>query len=255
MSSQDIVCPAAQGLPDFLEKNNYRDVDDIHDCPWQIGKKTSQTAFQFLFLHPRQLEDFNAFMTHQRMGSKSFLDVYPLQEEVANAPLESTRALFVDIGGGVRHICDALKQQYPDIPGRVIVQDLPETITQAPSRPGVEAMAHDYFTPQPIKGAKYYYFRNIMHNLADKDCLRILEQTRGAISEDSLVLIDEIVLPVKGTHWRAAQLDMLMLSGLGAVERTERQWNALLSKARFKVVSMHHYDDVQHDAVLAIAPM
>lgn len=48
---------------------------------------------------------------------------------------------------------------------------------------------------------------------------------------------------------------MLMLSGLGALERTERQWNALLSKAGSKVISVHCYDHAQHESVLAVAPM
>jgi hypothetical protein len=184
-------------LPDFLDKNHYQDADDdIQHCPWQTGTKTSETGFQFLFSHPRQLQDFNTFMTHQHLEQKSFLDVYPLQEEVASAPpVESCRTLFVDIGGGVGHVGEALKQRHPDLPGRIILQDLPATIAQAPSRPGVEAMAHDYFTSQPAQDARYYYFRNVMHNLTDKDCFRILEQTRGAMSADSLILIDELVLP------------------------------------------------------------
>ncbi|KAK8043794.1 hypothetical protein PG994_012632 [Apiospora phragmitis] len=49
----------------------------------------------------------------------------------------------------------------PDRPGRVINQDLPGTVARALPTPGVENMAHDFFEPQPVRGAKFYYMRGV----------------------------------------------------------------------------------------------
>ena len=63
--------------------------------------------------------------------------------------------LLVDIGGNVGHDLVRFKTQYPDLPGRLILQDLPSVIEAAkPSLPaGIETMDHDFFTPQPVQGA------------------------------------------------------------------------------------------------------
>lgn len=58
--------------------------------------------------------------------------------------------LFVDVGGGAGHKCMELKARYPALPGKVILQDRPETLAHA--IPTVESMVHDFFTEQPIKG-------------------------------------------------------------------------------------------------------
>ena len=40
----------------------------------------------------------------------------------------------------------------PDLPGRLVAQDLPTVIGAAPAPPtGVEMQAYDFFTEQPIK--------------------------------------------------------------------------------------------------------
>jgi hypothetical protein len=47
------------------------------------------------------------------------------------------------------------RRQLPDHPGRLVLQDLPEAISQARTQalhPSIEIMEHDLFTEQPIKG-------------------------------------------------------------------------------------------------------
>lgn len=38
---------------------------------------------------------------------------------------------------------------------------------------GVEMMAHDFFTPQPVQNAKYYYLRTVLHDWADDKAVPI----------------------------------------------------------------------------------
>jgi demethylsterigmatocystin 6-O-methyltransferase len=81
----------------------------------------------------------------------SWLDVVPFPD-VATSMDSSDRAAFVDIGGNIGHQCARLKAKYPNLSGRVVLQDREETIKNAPSIEGVEFMVHDFFTPQPVKG-------------------------------------------------------------------------------------------------------
>lgn len=82
-----------------------------------------------------------------------WLDLYPLSRTLEGAELEG--ALIVDVGGGRGHDMErfrfrASQQQL----GRIIVQDLPLVVDEAKKDQvgnSIEFMAHDFFTPQPVK--------------------------------------------------------------------------------------------------------
>ena len=245
----DIVSPSAQALPAYLERTGYKNPDSINDCPWHPGYNKEMNVMKYLFSHPPVLEEFNTFMQHQRLDSNIWLDSYPI--DLSTSP---GSAFFVDIGGGKGHMCAELKQRYPDLPGRVVVQEIPETIKSIPPDQPFEAMVHDYYTEQSVQGAKYYYFRNIMHNLTDEDCQKVLSQTKSAMSPHSKILVDEIVVPIQGAHWRTVQMDLLMMSALGAIERTEKQWHTLFGKVGLRIANIYVYDAIQGDAVLEVIP-
>jgi hypothetical protein len=63
--------------------------------------------------------------------------------------------VYVDIGGNIGHQCAEFKEAYPDVPGRVVLQDMAHSIAAALPTPGVEKMVHNFFEPQPIKGASF----------------------------------------------------------------------------------------------------
>ena len=62
------------------------------------------------------------------------------------------------------------------------------------------------------------------------------------MAEDSSILIDEIVIPVKGAHWHATSSDLLMMVFLASFERTEDQWRRLLDSAGLKIVKIYTYN-------------
>jgi hypothetical protein len=96
---------------------------------------------------------------------------------------------------------------------------------------------HDFFSEQPIKGARAYYFRNIFHDWPDKECASTLKNIAEAMKPGySKLLIFEWVLPTKGVPLYPALLDVNMTALLNGMERTEVQWEALLAQARFEVV-------------------
>lgn len=66
---------------------------------------------------------------------------------------EDNPVLLVDVGGGKGHDLALFQKMYSDLPGGLVLQDIPYVIEQAGALPaGIEAMPYDFFTPNPIKG-------------------------------------------------------------------------------------------------------
>ena len=91
-------------------------------------------------------------MTVQRAGTPDWLSVFPVKEEVGTWSAEPNKALFVDIGGSFGHQCRAFKAKYPNLPGRVILQDIRQTLEQVLPIEGVEIIVQNFFEPQAITG-------------------------------------------------------------------------------------------------------
>ena len=153
--------------------------------------------------------------------------------------------MFVDVGGGSGHQCVDLRKAFPDIQGRVIVQDLEYPISTRLEYASVEGMVHDAFKPQPIEGsctlftaflsrssgltqknreilqtenaflltislgARFYYLRTVLHDWTDEHCVSILINLKDAMNLRSRILIDELVLPDQGVDWTATALILL----------------------------------------------
>ncbi|KAI8623408.1 putative sterigmatocystin 8-O-methyltransferase precursor [Xylariaceae sp. FL1651] len=182
--------------------------------PCHVGHSTNMSPFAWLQKNPEHFGYFLPWMTAQCEGLLIFLDVKDFKAELAH---ESTRStpLFVDVGGAMGHQCIALKQRYLTVPSRIILQELAHVIDQAKAGPltgldDIEAQAYDFFTPQPIRGARAYYLRNILHDWPDDKCLDILDNTKAGMTSDS-----------RGAPGRATQLDMAMITCLAAMERSE----------------------------------
>lgn len=251
--NHDNILPCWQALPEFLAETKYQNPSDGAHSPFQKGHRTDQMPFDWALAVPSRFDNFLQWMMANREGQKMFLDVYPFEKELCHS-LKPEIPLFVDVGGGIGHMCLALKQKLPHAPGRVINQDLPPAIAQAIPCEGVEHTVHDFMTEQPIKGARAYYLRNIMHDWPDEKCIIILEQIIKVMDKDSVILIDDMVLPNQGAHWRATQLDLAMMAGLAAMERTEKQWYSMLDAAGLKVKQIYTYTPELRDSIIVAVP-
>ena len=80
----------------------------------------------------------------------TWLDVFPVKQDCAGMSPE--RAVFVDVGGGLGHQCMSLRNHFPDLTGRVVLQDIPATLEHVTSLEKVEIVAQDFFQPQAVKG-------------------------------------------------------------------------------------------------------
>ncbi|KAF7860549.1 uncharacterized protein EAF02_010783 [Botrytis sinoallii] len=174
----------------------------------------------------RETRLLHGVMTAQREGMDVWLDLFPFEEYVKD--LDPAQVMFVDVGGGIGHKCLELKTRFPALKGEVILEDLPITLKHALSIDGVKALPQDFFTPQQIKNARFYYMRNILHDWPDDKCKIILDHLREAMGPNSAILIDEIVLPNSGTNFQAMNIDFTMMAALSAMERTQSQWEKVL---------------------------
>lgn len=148
--------PTFMALPRFLAKNNYRNPDDISDCPFQAGHNTDLSLFPWFQQRPELGPDFLNWMNSHCSDLPRFYDSYGIKQELwQNADADTI--LFVDVGGAHGHQTLGLKQKYPDQPGRFILQDQEFVVEQVKATPlpgfdGIEVQVHDFFTPQPLKG-------------------------------------------------------------------------------------------------------
>ena len=82
-----------------------------------------------------------------------YKDFFPIQNALENSNLDDSIPLLVDVGGSIGRDVEEFRNKHSGLTGRLIVQDLPGTIRQASKEiQGIELVAHDFFTPQPIHG-------------------------------------------------------------------------------------------------------
>jgi demethylsterigmatocystin 6-O-methyltransferase len=179
-------------------------------------------------------------------------DSFPVEKEIGSFEASPEKPILVDVGGGYGQQSINFKKRLPNVSGRVIVQDVPSTLSQAKPVEGIEFIEHDFFQPQTIKGAKFYYLRHIFHDWTDKDCLRILKEIIPVMGPDSRIIIDEVVLPDIGAPWQAAYMDLTMMYSLGGAERTKTEWENLLNEAGLKILQIHKYDPKMQAVIVAV---
>lgn len=244
----DYVNPGIQLFPDFLKEHGYQDVEDTADCVLPKAWKSNLPTFLHYQTKPDLFAQFNKYMKVQRLGMPTWMDVYPYQKLIQG--LTPQQPFFVDIGGGFGHQCIALREALPELPNKILLQDIAATLEHVIQPLGVDIIVQDFFQPQQTKGAKIYYMRNIIHDYPDEKAIEILQNTKAALGPDSVILIDDMVLPGEGVHWQAAQLDLTMMICLASIERTEEQWMALIPKAGLRINKIYQYTASLGDSIL-----
>lgn len=164
--SFNTVGPMIQALPDFLAENNYQDITSPLHTPLQKAYNTDLHPFAWLQGKPENFGYFNQFMATQRQDMPTWLDVYPWQDKTDG--LKPEQPFFVDIGGGIGHQSIALREKVPQLPNKIILQDIPGALDHAIKHPGVEPVLQDFFQPQTITGIGQFYTFTPRINLLPK---------------------------------------------------------------------------------------
>jgi C-methyltransferase len=157
----------------------------------------------------------------------------------------SNASHIVDVGGGNGSLLSAVLALFPG--RRATLLDLPGGIAAARAGeggplPGVALVAGDFFAAVP-PGGDCYLLRHIVHDWSDEDALRILRNVRAAAAPGAQVLILESPLPEGDVFAPGKWLDLHMMLLVGGRERTQAQYEALMSAAgltRFRMIPTPH---------------
>ncbi|KAF1948224.1 O-methyltransferase [Byssothecium circinans] len=228
-------------LPSFLKENGYRQPEDPRKGLFQYAFGTDEEAFEYWGKIPNVLDNFNTCMSGIRGSRPSWIEWWPVQERLLNGvetSKQGSEVLLVDVAGGRGHDVQAFGRKFNNTKGTLVLQDLPAVIDDIQHLDeGIRRMKYDFFTPQPIRGARAYFFHFIMHDWSDDVCIRILSHTAAAMKAGySKLLLNEFILPNQGCPLFPAGFDLQMMAMHAAQERTETQWKELLNKAGLKVI-------------------
>lgn len=231
------IIRVVSAMPDFLEETKYVNPVDKDRTAWKYAYGTEQHYFEYVNAPGREknLEAFRHHMAFKTIGLKWY-EVPEIMDAVfGDAKGGRDDVLLVDVGGSSGHDLIGFHAAHPDMPGRLVLQDLPTTIQSldaaALTGQNIEPMGHDFFTPQPVFGAKVYYLKMILHDWPSEQCLQILEKLRPALKKGySRILLNEIVIPETEAGWFETSVDLLMMQVHAAQERRERGWNQLVER-------------------------
>ncbi|RYP35043.1 hypothetical protein DL768_011019 [Monosporascus sp. mg162] len=229
---------SATKMSPFFKETGYRPPEDPRKGLFQYAFQTDKEAFELWHKIPDVMNNFNVCMTGIRGSRPSWVEWWPVEARIFQGFVEADgNVLLVDIAGGRGHDVQAFKNKFPNQKGRLVLEDLPAVIDDVKQLDeDIERVKYDFFTPQPIVGARVYFFHFIMHDWSDEVCLEILAHTTAAMTKAySKLLLNEFILPDQGCPLFLSGFDLQMMTMHAGQERTESQWDALLSKAGLKV--------------------
>ncbi|RAL13126.1 O-methyltransferase [Aspergillus homomorphus CBS 101889] len=229
----DEYCPAMLRTHEFLRRHQWQDRIGLRSNPYTLVHSCEgQTMFEHVSQSPERLTRINDAMVAED-SLLAEIGLYPFKERLG-ALAQADQPTIVDVGGGRGHILRQLKANTAGLGGRFILQDRASVIADngpEMTRHGIELMAHDFFTPQPVKGALVYYVRRTLHDWPDEEVRQILAHLAGAMDRDkSRILITETIIPEVGATMSHAYMDHTMMT-FGGTERTAKDFARLFDQA------------------------
>lgn len=255
MYSHDVHGSVLTKLPEYIRQNGLMSPSAASAGPFQFAFGTTLHHFDWLRDNPRQSYAFNSMMTAQRRErGQDWFEYFPVEERFAEATTyQQAMPIFVDIGGGFGADLAAFELRYPGIKSKLILEELPDVVESIIDLPvGIETLPYDFFTPQPVLGASFYYMRTILHDWPDREASMILQRIHTAMTPESTLLINEFIMPDSGAPQLPSKLDLSMMAMFSSMERTCRQWKNLLQSAGFVIVRIWSSPEqnVEHSSLI-----
>ncbi|KAF2162455.1 hypothetical protein M409DRAFT_27079 [Zasmidium cellare ATCC 36951] len=228
---------AYSALPWFLRKNGYKSPASVKECCWQEVYEGDGTIWEWMKENPEMGKYFNDYMAAARpYTSSALVEEFPFEKLFEGSTGEEI--VFVDVGGGHGHQALSLRKSFPPERGRMILQDLPQ-VAEGKSLEGVEVMVHDMFKEQPIKGARAYYFRGVLHDHDDPVCQDFLKQIVKVMGPDSRLLVHDAIIEDFMPSIQSVRQDLGLMCLFAGRERTKAQMKALLESVGLTVVATY----------------
>ena len=267
------ILPTCVALPEHLARTNYQNPTNASDTPFKSIKGLDY--FQWLNTNTQAGMGFNDLMA-EFSGQTVFkwTEVYPLSHITGNFAVTSSGGngngegeddppLVVDVGGGLGTSMELLQSALiseegtsstgavSEQPPKLIVEDVASVIAEGKTKhPDLTFITHDFFTPQPVIGARAYFLRNVLHDWPDETAALILQNLKGAMAAQSTgqngtssgvkskLLLEENVMFDMATDVSSESMDFVMMGLLSGSERSEGRWRSLLSKQGFDVLKI-----------------
>ncbi|KAJ4410271.1 hypothetical protein N0V82_009291 [Gnomoniopsis sp. IMI 355080] len=233
--------PNTNKMPYFLRDTGFQNPIDIEHNAFHYSH--GQDFFDYVASDPDVKESFHHNMNLlSKYSAVPWKSLYPTKQLIAGA--KQDRPILVDIGGGRGNDVKIFMSSHPDAPnGSVVVQDRAEVIKLIDDpvlvKEGgpVRLMTHDFFAPQPVRGARAYFMHRILHDWPDDKAEEILRQVAAAMEKGySKLLIFDILLNDRKPTVAAVMADISMMRQFSAKERSESEFRELLESTGMKVV-------------------
>ncbi|KAJ5501179.1 O-methyltransferase family 2 [Penicillium expansum] len=226
--------------PEFFRKNNNQFPSSAKDTPFQLGFNTNMNYFEWLGHNPDLAKDFQQWMTLKQKTTLNWSDWFDIQRLIIDGSNGNPEdVLIVDVGGGEGHYLRQFRGKFPQTPGRLILQDLPQVVSTIENLPGGHrADAARLF--HPSASARTYFMHWILHDWSDEHCRAILANIVDAMEPGySRLIIHESILPDLNCDLPSACLSIMMMVQVAAFERSEKQWRDLLSSVGLTNIKFH----------------
>ena len=242
-------------LSTFLLEDGYDKLATPGKGNWEKATGGENGLFAWLQQRPEALTAWTNNTAGMSIGRAKWTSIYSPKLLLEDA--DSEGPLLVGVGGGLGQDVVTFQEESPQSPGRLFVQDLPAVIEEANKKnpdATIEFQDHDFFTPQPIKGARAYLLHFVLHDWPDEKALEILSHLKDAMRKNySKLLVAEFVIAAKDADPFNTALDILVMSCFGGRERTERDWRSLFERAGMKVSGIWSLPGSQ-ESVIEVVP-
>jgi hypothetical protein len=152
-SQFEILLPAQIGaVPGYYQKHGFKSPADAKNCPYTFAHGAQDADFfEVLYQNPEKLEIFNNAMTFMAvLGLKPLGDLYAFDQLTPN----EDGVVLVDIGGGKGQVLNFIREAYPNMKGKCVLEDLKLILDGGiVVNEEVALQPYDFFEEiQPIKG-------------------------------------------------------------------------------------------------------
>lgn len=72
------------------------------------------------------------------------------------------------------------------------------------------------------------------------------------MAPDSVLLVDEMILPDVGVNSQVSSIDMTMLATFASMERTEAQWREAFKEVGLELAKTYRYNSVNYESVMDV---
>jgi len=235
----------------YLAEKGYKEPDTQTHCPYTWAENAEGQAFwDIMSKYPSRMEQFQVGCTiYDDLTITGGYDLNQLNTE-------GDRPILVDLGGSMGHEIGAMLKEYPNLPAnKFILQDLEGPIQLASQGnwlpTDVKKMVADFWQEQPIKGAKAYYFRRVIHDYSDEVCCKIFENLKPAMAPDSVILIVEKIPATRADVFDiGSAVNDIGVMTMAGKNRTVDGYKALFQRAGLELVKI--WDTPGHGSLIEV---